>query len=470
MTIPGDAPALAEVHITHSGGAAAPVWALISWLEKPQLENRVWNGDFDRGTGQPNGWSIAVVTNITEGATSITRITTASKYPPGSGEVVVGALANRGVSFRIFRKFKRGVTYTAEAWIQSAAETTATYIRLGNANVPDLATSGNTNLSTAWQRITVAWTPTADRDDAHIAVNIGAATATTFRIDGVMVYEGTTAPTSENQSFGRGGYPPVGILEAETTYGITGVVANGNYRSGFGLRVTASAITSLSTKIHIDPALLVPADHQKSEVAIEAWARLEVDAAKPMTAILSAFSLGETIQRYTLEHGPVGKSVIAPSSGTAFRFVRLGTLILPTDLGRLILHLQLSLSADSGTAGIDYLVLVPANKRALSPSGKANDANYPDFLPDTTENTKRILSDLTATFAAVTLGTEEHGSHGLGGSFIELPANGVDVDWLVKLSNLVPDDPTSDTSTEQLAHSATVHFAATPRYHLARSS
>jgi hypothetical protein len=39
----------------------------------------------------------------------------------------------------------------------------------------------------------------------------------------------------------------------------------------------------------------------------------------------------------------------------------------------------------------------------------------------------------------------------------------------VKLSSLVPDDPTSDATSEQLAHTATVHVAVTPRWQLLRS-
>lgn len=34
-SVPGDAPALVDVHVTPSGGAAPPVWALVGWTERP---------------------------------------------------------------------------------------------------------------------------------------------------------------------------------------------------------------------------------------------------------------------------------------------------------------------------------------------------------------------------------------------------------------------------------------------------
>jgi hypothetical protein len=97
-----------------------------------------------------------------------------------------------------------------------------------------------------------------------------------------------------------------------------------------------------------------------------------------------------------------------------------------------------------------------------------NDATFPAFVGYTTEVTKRIRADLSGTVAEPLGGTNEAASSGLGGSLLEFPTG--DVETVVKLSSLVPDDPTSNTTDEQLAHSATVHLKITPRWHLARSS
>ena len=61
--------------------------------------------------------------------------------------------------------------------------------------------------------------------------------------------------------------------------------------------------------------------------------------------------------------------------------------------------------------------------------------------------------------AAASAGTDS----GLGGSLIEIPAG--TTEFFVKLSSLVPDDPTPDTTSEQLSHTGvTGAFEITPRY------
>jgi hypothetical protein len=465
--IDGDALALLDAYITPSGGAAAPIWALLGWTPQAAVHNMLIDGDLE---GPQAGvlWSVAAVTNINGAATSKSVVTTAAKYGLASLQVVCPATTDTGANFRIFRKFRRGITYTFEVWVRSAAGTTNVYARLGNGTANDKATSGNTALSTTWQRLTVAWTPTADRDDAHIAINIAAATGTTFTLDGAMVYEGTVAPTSANQSEGRGGFPPFGVIEAENTWAGTNVSANANYRSGFGVIATGG---TASCALLCDPALILQDDYTQNEIAVEVWARvsLQSSAIASPTVALSASSLNSAITRYAEEFGSAVKTITRPSAGSAFRLIRCGTLRLPTTMGRWLINLVATSAPDAGNLAIDYLVLVPANARALGTSGKTNDANYPKFASATTETIRRIRSDLSGTYRdASSLAEAEQAYSGLGGSLLELPAGSVDA--VVKLSSLVPDDSTSDTSTEQLAHSATVHFAITPRWRLGRSA
>jgi hypothetical protein len=124
----------------------------------------------------------------------------------------------------------------------------------------------------------------------------------------------------------------------------------------------------------------------------------------------------------------------------------------------------------SATVGCDYLMLVPANGRCLSPSGKANDANFPKFIASTTETTKTIRSDLSGLVSRPPGAGQA--DHGLGGSLIELPYGATD--WLIKTSSLVPDDPTSDTTSENegggISAAAVFHLAVKPRFRTARSS
>jgi hypothetical protein len=547
---------------------------MVGWWPRAGAYNYVQNGDFENALlAALTPWSVAGATAMNNFSTSITRITTASKFGQCSGRIVSpGGQASEGVNYRIFRRFKKGITYTAEAWVHSAAQVTNISMKMGNGAASDTASGSGVALSTAWQRITVTWTPTADRDDAHVALILGSITATTFEIDGVMVYEGTVAPTSPNQTEGRGGFPPFGVIEAENLVGgtlsneqqlvvygagdgttpaftltysaqttasidLTGLsnaaaaalvvtrlealsniavgdvaviadtannpksfivtfqgalantnvaqmtgsgivvvttlvqgglnptLADANYRSGWSA-IPGSAGSGLPyiARVVIDPALLVPDDYTQNEIAIEVWGRQttlpQAQAIKMAAWPITATAVAPAVT--TEEYGTAGKTTIPSSSGTPLRFMRLGTLRLRTDMGRYLLTWE----SPTGGAQLDYFVLVPSNWRALGPTAKPLDANYPAFVPATSEITKRIRPDLSATIKEPASGTPEVNAPGLGGSLLEmLPGNN---DVVVKLSNLVPDDPTVGTSAEQLAHSATVHFKITPRWRLGR--
>lgn len=465
--IPGDAPALVDAYITPSGGSNAPIWGLLGWWTAPSVFNMVSNGDFEVSTLAANGWSVASVTNINAGsATSITRTVDGNLFGLAVGRVVTPATADTGASFRIFRKFKKGVLYTFDVWVRApSGATTNVYARFGNGPNNDKATSGNTALSATKQKLTIAWTPANDQSDAHIAVNVAAATGTTFDIDGATVYEGATAPISTNHLEGRGGFAPFGIIEGENTVASTTLANSGNYRSSFGASTTGSTLTSL---VVVDPTLAVPDEYRQSEIAIEVWARVLLPSTLgPVTgtAYASALSASTLPKIYTDEFGIAGRSVLVPTSD-AIRFLRMGVIRLPTNLGRWELGVDFVRASGSGTWVVDYLILVPASGRALSPTGKANDSTYPDFASVTTELTRHIRPDLSGTLREP--GGAEYLAPGLGGSLLEFPPGNLEV--LLKLSSLVPDDPTVDATTEQLAHTATLHLAVTPRWHLGRSS
>jgi hypothetical protein len=206
---------------------------------------------------------------------------------------------------------------------------------------------------------------------------------------------------------------------------------------------------------------------------LECWARVLLNASlvSPRLTLSARPAAGSAYgaERYTQEYGSTGKLLTVPSSGTVSRLTRLGTLILRADPLRAVAQqLRLAGSLGAGSAGsafgLDYLVLVRAPQRVSSPSGKPNDSSYPAFARTTSEIRRIIRSD-GAGFTAQPGGMRSQ-DVGLSGR-IELPAGNVDL--LAKLSSLVPDDPTSDATTEQLAHSATVHAAVTPRYRLARA-
>lgn len=292
---------------------------------------------------------------------------------------------------------------------------------------------------------------------------------------------GTSAPIWAMIAWSRrptapvAGVAPFGIIDAatSTTYSGWAPVADANYRSGTGMKVTTSGAGTARAQFTVDPSTLAPDDFSGDEIAIEMWARVELAStlvAPRMFLSGNPFqSTAFTLAQHSIEFGSVGKLLTAPSSGTHFRFVKLGTLNLPIDAAAAREHyIDISASwatGSSGTFGLDYVVMVPARQRALSPSSKPNDSAYPKFIGSTATATKTIRSDLSGKIAASTGNAAR--SSGLGGSLLELPPGQVDL--MVKLSSLVADDPTLDASSEQLAHSGTTgELRVTPRYWLAR--
>lgn len=480
---PGDAPALADVTITPSGGSTAPSFAWLGWSEASQVFNRCWNGDFEVNT---DGWSVAAVTGVTGAATSITRVTAAGKqkYGLAGGEIVTPATANTGATFAMYAEdgyFRKGVTYTAELWAAGVGgSTTNTRLILGVSG--NQATETPAALTATMTRRTVSWTPTADTNVAYLAFEVTAATLTTMQVDGVMVYKGTSAPALASQSEGRGAPPPLGLRSAflggtNSDLSSWAAVTDANYRVGSGIRLTAAGAATPSAAWFVDPSLIVPDDFTLGEVDVEVFARVELASTlvSPRLTLQTIPEAGTSFgpTKYTAEFGSSGKLLTKPSSGTVFRVVRLGTLTFLVDRQRPVrwkIKLNGSVAVGStGSFGIDYLFMAPARQRACTPTGKALDSSYPKFVQSTSQTLKTIKSDLQGRVRDPSSYSKyEHPDAGLGGALIELPAAATDI--ALKLSSLVPDDPTSDATNEQLSHAATVRFSVTPRYHLARAS
>lgn len=275
-----------------------------------------------------------------------------------------------------------------------------------------------------------------------------------------------------------GSVAPVGIIEAETATGLVTWAAIGtdaNYRGSNGLRATTAGAGTASASFVVDPSVLAPDDFALGEVDIEVWARVELAAgvvSPRLTMSLTpdaGVSFGQPA--YTAEFGSVGKPLVRPSSGTAFRRVRLGVLTMPVDPAQpLKWRIKVDASWAAGSAGVfglDYLECTPARARACSKTGVANDAYYPDFIASTSDTSKTVRSDLSGLVGSAALNKGR--DTGLGGSLIELPPG--DVDFLLHLSSLVPDDPSSDSTSEQLSHTGvTGSIVVWPRVHLAKGT
>lgn len=470
--IPGDTAALADVAVTTSGDSAAPAFGLLAFAERPRPHSYVGNGHFEVDT---DGWQTGASSGLTAAATSITRVA-GGKYGAFCAQVVTAATANSGVSFAIRRRFYAGVTYTAEMYASRSGAASAR-IGLGQGNpVSDYAASTYTSLGTTWTRYSITWTPTADRDVAYVFIgNDATATANTFWIDGVLVYEGTTPPTIARQSEGAGALPPfeqISAAQYSPTSDLTGWVA-----STLKLTVTLASQSFAGTASYwIDPALLTPDDYTLGEIDVEVWGEVQLASAlvSPKLTISARPEAGTTFgaERFTAEYGTAGKLLTKPSSSTVIRLMRLGTLTLPTetvDGGAPRWKLWLAGSCAAASTGdfeVHSLTLIPTRGRAATPTGKANDTTYPKFLATTSQATKTITSDLRGRVASPP--NPPIGDHGLGQALLEPPQGNTDL--LAMICSTVPDDPTANTSTNVVAAAPVIRLSLTPRWHLFRGS
>ena len=267
---------------------------------------------------------------------------------------------------------------------------------------------------------------------------------------------------------------PFGIIEAETGTSLSGwaSTANAVYRGGNGLQVTTAGAGTASALWPIDPSVMQPDEFTPGEFQCEVWARTRTQnnlVSPKLTLSLEPFA-GTAFGgvQYSAEYGSSGKLLPLPTSGDALRFVKLGTLSMPVNTAApLKWNLKVAAAWSAGSSsflGLDYLVLVPSRQRALSPSAKANDVSYPDFIGSTGATTKTVRPDLSGVVAS---GAGNPGrDSGLGGSLIELPVGNVDL--MVMLSSVVADDPTVDASTMQISHTGvTGSVRVTPRVWLA---
>jgi len=276
------------------------------------------------------------------------------------------------------------------------------------------------------------------------------------------------------------GFAPFAVNPAAGTG--TGVTDSTNWTStadagalsGTALRDAAvSGAETYTAAWLVDPSALVADDFTDAELALEVWARMAISSSVVSTyAVLSARSADGTsfgAERYSSEWGSAGR-LLALAGGTFYKIYRLGTLLVPADPAvRRTVKIWLTVTTAAGSTGsiaLDYIIVLPARSRALSPTAKRQDASYPAFIASTSQTSKTVRSDLSAlTASPPNAGMRDHG---LGGSLIEPPAGLVD--WLLKLSSVVPDDPVPTAAAEQLTNAATFQIDVTPRSYMLRSA
>lgn len=82
--------------------------------------------------------------------------------------------------------FTAGVTYTAAFYVKGAAGGEPVEAIFGFDGT-DASAAVSPVVTNGWQRVTVSWTPTADRASAYLTIRTKTATATTFYVDALLV-------------------------------------------------------------------------------------------------------------------------------------------------------------------------------------------------------------------------------------------------------------------------------------------
>lgn len=187
--VPGDVPAKTSVSLTATGSAAsaAPIWAGLGWMPRPEKTNRVWTATFEGNSSA--GWGFAAISGVqTNSGVAFAADATYARTGAYSGKIgATGASTSAGGNFTMYGLFKKGQSYVATLYAYAPSSTTSMVLKLGISG--DVASSAARALTSSWEPYTVTWTPTADSYIAYLSFQTNAATATTCYIDDVQVFE-----------------------------------------------------------------------------------------------------------------------------------------------------------------------------------------------------------------------------------------------------------------------------------------
>lgn len=445
-------------------------------------KNYVSNPGFEVNT---TGWGVAAIPAVIAAATSITRVTTQQFEGQASGQVVTpGTAPLEGAATQLAsRTFIAGQTYKFKVRVRANSGTPALQIGLIDSVAVTQSSTVAVTGSTSWQTFEATFTPTVNVSSVYAFVRTASTLATTFQIDFAEVTGPDEAPAfgllawaARPPASSLGGSSAFGYLEAESAVASSGTWSNSAsavYRNGNASTwATGASAATQYREWTVDPSTLA-ADDLADTVDLEVWGRLELATTLSSPyAVLSAYpadgvGYGGTV--YTTEWGSAGKLLMQPSTASNHRFVRLGTLSLPARSASLW-RVRLALGVASGGSGnftMDYVLLVPARRRAASPSAKVRGSGYPWFIRSTGATPKTVASDLSGRVVSPNGSTLT--DTGLGGAPIELPTGAVDL--VLKLSSSVPDDPTLGTYDDTAAPPAYgLKVSPVPRYVLPKGA
>jgi hypothetical protein len=269
---------------------------------------------------------------------------------------------------------------------------------------------------------------------------------------------------------------PFGVFTSTSVHSVVNLttVADAGALGGASRQDTAvSGVEVYEVRWQFDPANIISDEFSTEELSLELWIRLTASSSVVNPVVVaSARAINGTsfgAERFTDEWGSAGRSILGDSF---YHLYRLGVVRVPAEAFPLrspvrICVLMTTGAGSTGAVRFDYLMVVPSKSRVLSPTAKVLDATYPAFIAGTTGTAKLVRADLSAR-------TSTHNNpfwwpdHGLGGNLIEPPPG--QVDWFLKLSNQVPDDPTIAVASDSITHTASVQINPTPRSFMLRTA
>lgn len=278
---------------------------------------------------------------------------------------------------------------------------------------------------------------------------------------------------SESAPFGLFAWTD-GTLTGDPPFGIFNASAKDASSGGWSVSGTelldAGADGIYSAEFDLDLGQITPDDFGDT-CDLEIWARFKlaptVTDMRAWAHISNSFYFSVFTEFGDRAHNAPGRLLIPPGS-TGYVWTRLG--VVTVDVvnahpdARLVIETQETSS--SGAFGLSQVMVVPAHRRALNPTGVANDSSYPNFISVSSDSvTKRVTHDLAGYLKTETQ-QQFWRHHGIGGAVLH--AQPGPVNFLMMLSVSIPDDPNGDPDVGVSAGAATYRVQVTPRSYLLR--
>lgn len=111
-----------------------------------------------------------------------------ARFGSGKLRVTCPPAPGCGPSLRVYGAFRKGTTYTAEAWHRSTTNRIRVGLVLGVSS-GDLGVGEARRLAPTWRRVVASWTPKADAASAELALQTRSANRAILEIDGVSVFD-----------------------------------------------------------------------------------------------------------------------------------------------------------------------------------------------------------------------------------------------------------------------------------------